>query len=74
VSLLDARWHENVVGVTAPDAADAAERAVEKADNDPHWEPLDDCGPTFIANMVKGCADYRVTGSAGEVEVAEGYR
>src|SRR3546814_5628211 len=49
-----AAYHANTVEVEAESLDAALERAIERANDDPHWKALDHCGPTFIDAVAEG--------------------
>src|SRR3546814_11649674 len=49
-----AAYHANTVEVEAESLDAALERAIEKANDDPHWKALDHCGPTFVDAVAAG--------------------
>ena len=46
--------HANTVTVEADTLDEALEKAIEKANDDPGWKPLDDCGPTHVHACCEG--------------------
>src|SRR3546814_20067641 len=44
----------NTVEVEAESLDAALERAIERANGDPHWKALDHCGPTFVDAVAEG--------------------
>src|SRR3546814_16113140 len=49
-----AAYHANTVEVEAESLDAALERAIERANGDPHWKALDHCGPTFVDAVAEG--------------------
>src|SRR3546814_8748775 len=49
-----AAYHANTVQVEAESLDAALERAIERANGDPHWKALDHCGPTFVDDVPEG--------------------
>src|SRR3546814_19623521 len=49
-----AAYYANTVEVEAESLEAALERAIEKANDDPHWRALDHCGPTFVDAVAEG--------------------
>ena len=41
-------YHANTVSVEAETLEEALEKAIEAANDDPHWKSLDHCGPTHV--------------------------
>jgi hypothetical protein len=50
----DARYYANTVVVEAENLEEALEKAIEQANDDPHWKSLDHCSPTFIDAVAEG--------------------
>ena len=49
-----AAYYANTVQVGAESLEAALDRAIEKANDDPHWRALDHCGPTFVDAVAEG--------------------
>ena len=49
-----ASYHANTVTVEADTIEQALEKAIEKANDDPGWKSLDDCGPTHVHACCEG--------------------
>ena len=49
-----AAYYSNTVVVQAPTLEAALETAIEQANSDVGWRPLDDCGPTFVDAVAEG--------------------
>src|SRR3546814_7047443 len=49
-----AAYHANTVEVEAESLDAALERAIERANGDPHWKALAHCGPTFVDAVAEG--------------------
>ncbi len=43
-----AAYHANTVSVEAETLEEALEKAIEVANQDPNWKPVDHCGPSFV--------------------------
>ena len=43
-----AAYYGNTVSVEAETLEEALEKAIEAANDDPHWKSLDHCGPTYV--------------------------
>ncbi|MDE2167518.1 MAG: hypothetical protein KGJ66_14415 [Alphaproteobacteria bacterium] len=49
-----AAYYANTVVVQAPTLDEALEKAIEQANSDLGWRPLDDSGPTFVDAVAEG--------------------
>ena len=49
-----AGYYANVVSVQACDAGEALQKAIETANDDPHWKSIDHCGDTFVGAFCEG--------------------
>ena len=49
-----ASYHANTVTVEAETIEEALQKAIEKANDDPCWKSLDDCGPTHVHAFCEG--------------------
>lgn len=47
-------YYDNTVHVEADSLDAALEKAIERANDDPHWKALDHCGPTFVDAVAEG--------------------
>ena len=47
-------YYANTVSVEADTLDEALEKAIEKANDDPGWKSLDDCGPTHVHACCEG--------------------
>ena len=50
----DVRHYANTIVVEAATLEEALERAIEKANDDPHWKASEDCSTTFVDAAAEG--------------------
>lgn len=66
-----AAYYANTVEADAECLEAALDRAIEKANDDPHWRALDHCGPTFIDAVAEGADADPWSGLASALAVPD---